>query len=57
VDEFNFSAEMEEAPGAFEEGFVGNFESLYDTALIDTYVIETSGARILTTWPFELIAV
>jgi Xaa-Pro aminopeptidase len=57
VDEFNFSAEMEEAPGAFEEGFVGNFESLYDTALIDTYVIERSGARILTTWPFELIAV
>lgn len=57
VDEFNFSADMESPEGVFEAGFVGNFESLYDTALIDTYVIEVAGARVLTTLPFELIIV
>jgi Xaa-Pro aminopeptidase len=57
VDQFNFSADEEEASGTFDAGFVGNFESLFDTALIDTYVIEAKGARILSRMPIELIVV
>lgn len=48
VDEFNFSYD-EDPPDhvVWEEGFVGNFETLWDTGLIDTFVIEKSGARNL----------
>ena len=48
VDEFNFSYD-EDPPDdvIWEEGFVGNFETLWDTGLIDTFVIEKNGARNL----------
>jgi len=48
VDEFNFSYD-EDPPDdvVWQEGFVGNFETLWDTGLIDTFVIEKDGARNL----------
>ena len=41
----------------FEENMVGNFESLFDTALIDTLIYGRSGTRVLSRTPLELIAV
>ncbi len=60
VDEFNFSYD-EDPPDdvVWEEGFVGNFETLWDTGLIDTFVIEKDGARNLVDndrIPLDIIA-
>ena len=41
----------------FETNMVTNFESLFDTALIDTLVYEEDGTRVLSSVPRELIAV
>lgn len=40
----------------FEENMVTNFESLFDTSLIDTVVYGRDGARVLSRTPLELIA-
>jgi len=58
VDEFNFS--YDESPPddiVWEKGHVGNYETLFDTGLIDTFVIEDHGARNLGRVPMELIVV
>jgi len=56
VDEFNFSYD-EDPPEdvVWEEGFVGNFETLFDTGLIDTFVIEKEGARNLGRIPLDIL--
>ena len=57
VDEFNFSYD-EDPPDdvVWEEGFVGNFETLWNTGLIDTFVIEKGGARNLGgRIPFDIL--
>ena len=41
----------------FEENMVTNFESLFDTALIDTVVYQKDGSRVLSKTPRELIVV
>jgi Xaa-Pro aminopeptidase len=41
----------------FEDGMVTNFESLFDTALIDTLVWRKDGCHLLSKMPLELIAV
>jgi Xaa-Pro aminopeptidase len=41
----------------FEENMVTNFESLFQTALIDTLVYGKDGTRVLSKTPLELIAV
>lgn len=41
----------------FEENMVTNFESLFDTHLIDTLVYGVDGTRALSTTPLELIVV
>ena len=41
----------------FEENMVTNFESLFDTHLIDTLVYGRNGTRVLSKTPLELIAV
>jgi Xaa-Pro aminopeptidase len=41
----------------FEENMVTNFESLFNTWLVDTLVYERDGTRILSRTPLELIAV
>ncbi len=57
VDEFNFSYDEDPPDGViWEEGFVGNFETLWDTGLIDSYVIEKDGARNLGgRIPFDIL--
>jgi len=42
---------------AFEANMVTNFESLFDSWLIDTLIYRESGIEILSTTPLELIAV
>lgn len=57
VDEFNFSYD-EDPPDdvVWEEGFVGNFETLWNTGLIDTFVVEEAGARNLGgKIPFDIL--
>jgi Xaa-Pro aminopeptidase len=39
----------------FEPGMVTNFESIFDTALIDTIIWESAGARVLSKTPRELM--
>ena len=39
----------------FEPGMVTNFESIFDTALIDTVIWEPQGARVLSRTPRELM--
>jgi Xaa-Pro aminopeptidase len=41
----------------FEENMVTNFESLFNTALIDTLIYGKDGTKILSKTPLELIAV
>jgi hypothetical protein len=41
----------------FEENMVTNFESLFNTALIDTCIYGRDGTKILSKTPLELIAV
>ena len=41
----------------FEDNMVTNFESLYNTALIDTCVYTRTGTRFMGKTPLELIAV
>ena len=41
----------------FEENMVTNFESLFNTALIDTLIYGKDGTRVLSKTPRELIAV
>ena len=41
----------------FETNMVTNFESLFDTALIDTLVYGENGTRVLSNTPLELITV
>jgi hypothetical protein len=41
----------------FEDGMVTNFESLFDTALIDTVVWRKDGCRLLSKMPLDLIVV
>jgi Xaa-Pro aminopeptidase len=41
----------------FEENMVTNFESLFNTWLVDTLVYGRSGTRVLSRTPLELIAV
>lgn len=41
----------------FEENMVTNFESLFNTALIDTLIYGKDGTRLLSSTPRELIAV
>ena len=41
----------------FEENMVTNFESLFNTALIDTLIYGKDGTKILSKTPRELIAV
>jgi Xaa-Pro aminopeptidase len=57
VGEWTFSVEDEHPEGHFEEGLVSNFESVLGTVLIDTFVVEKGGARVLGKMPYELIAI
>jgi len=57
VDEFNFSYDIEDTDQVFEDGLVCNFESLFSTYLIDTFVVEKEGARFLSNTPLELLTV
>jgi hypothetical protein len=41
----------------FEENMVTNFESLFNTWLIDTLVYQRDGTRLLSKLPLELFAV
>jgi hypothetical protein len=41
----------------FEPGMVTNFESLFDSYLIDTLVWETNRVRVLSSMPRDLIVV
>ena len=51
------SAEAVPADRVFEANMVTNFESLFDSWLIDTLIYGESGIEILSTTPLELIAV
>lgn len=59
VDEFNFSYDEDPDDSVvWQEGYVGNFETLWNTGLIDTFVIEKNGARNLVDnkrIPFDII--
>lgn len=58
VGEWTFTAEEEQPEGHFEEGFVSNFESVLESAgVIETFVVERGGAKVLGKLPRELIAV
>jgi Xaa-Pro aminopeptidase len=58
VGEWTFTVEEEQPDGHFEEGFVSNFESVLESAgVIETFVVERDGARVLGKLPRELIAV
>lgn len=56
VGEFVWTVE-EGTEGTFQAGEVTNFESVFGTALIDTFAYEEGGARRLTHFPAELIVV
>jgi Xaa-Pro aminopeptidase len=55
VGEFYFSINEENPEGAFLENEVTNFESIVDSALIDTFIYEREGARRLSSIQPELI--
>jgi Xaa-Pro aminopeptidase len=57
VGDWMFTVEEENPEGCFEEGLVSNFESIMGTLLIDTFVVENGGAKILGKMPRELIVV
>lgn len=57
VDEFNFSYDETDTDAIWPENFVGNFESLFTTGLVDTYVVQPGGTQKLCTVPFDLIVV
>ncbi|MBM3583827.1 MAG: aminopeptidase P family protein [Alphaproteobacteria bacterium] len=58
VGEFYFHAhDTKYLDRVFEDNMVTNFESLYNTALIDTCVYTRSGTRFMGKTPLELIAV
>jgi len=58
VGDFYFNLGDEEfLDRVFEENMVTNFESLFDTALIDTVIWKKDGSRLLSKTPRELIAV
>ncbi|MBF0232795.1 MAG: aminopeptidase P family protein, partial [Desulfamplus sp.] len=57
VGEFLFSVEDEEPVGYFHAGMVTNFESTLQTFLIDTFIYEESGARVLSKLEPELIVI
>ena len=58
VGEWTFTVEEEEPEGHFEEGFVSNFESVLQGAgVIETFVVEPGGVRVLGKLPRELIVV
>ncbi|MEQ9490199.1 MAG: Xaa-Pro peptidase family protein [Alphaproteobacteria bacterium] len=57
VGEFYFNvADEKYLDRVFHENMVTNFESLFNTWLIDTCVYEKDGTRILSTTPLEIIA-
>lgn len=57
VGEFYFHlADDKYLDRVFEENMVTNFESLFNTWLIDTCVYEKNGTRILSRTPLEIIA-
>ena len=58
VGEWTFTVDEEEPGGCFEEGLVSNFESVFQSAgVIETFVVESGGAKVLGKLPRELIVV
>ena len=57
VGESIFTVEDQEPSGTFELGYVSNFESMAGSAMVDTFVVEETGATVLGTMPFELIVI
>ena len=57
VGEWTFAVEEEHPEGHFEEGLVSNSESVLGALLIDTFVVEKGGARVLGKIPCELIVI
>ena len=57
VGEWMFAVEDEHPEGHFEEGLVSNFESVLGALLIDTFVVEEGGARVLGKMPYDLIVI
>jgi hypothetical protein len=58
VGEWTFTVEEEQPEGRFEEGLVSNFESILESAgVIETFVVEPDGAKVLGKLPRELIVV
>jgi len=58
VGEFYFNLrDTDYLDRVFDEGMVTNFESMFNTTLIDTIVWEKNGARTLSKMPEELIVI
>lgn len=57
VGEFVFTAGHDDQPGTFLASEAANYESIFATGLIDTFVCDADGARFLSDLPLQLIPV
>jgi Xaa-Pro aminopeptidase len=57
VGEFVFTVGHDDQAGAFLASEVANYESIFATGLIDTFVCDADGARFLSDLPLQLIPV
>jgi Xaa-Pro aminopeptidase len=57
VGEFVFTVGDDDQAGNFLESEVANYESIFATGLIDTFVCNADGTRFLSSLPLQLIPV